>query len=595
MLTTIKITCMRLNLIILLGLNLLLNPAQATNSQIISLDFQRTQQGSAKVLLGFNKQPLYPQLERTQQGLRLNFAATRINTDLINLYDTNDFATQVTHLDIKQTGAQVEILLAITGTFSYLITQQGQELQLEITPTSPAPITQRSANQGKTVEHYTGELVSLSYHDLPLRSILAELANFLGLSLVVGDSVNGHITLELNSVPSDQALDLVLISQGLASRQQGKVLLVAPAEELIKLEERQHQARIAAANAGDLEESFIKVRYAQAKDIYNFILGANNHPTQPNTTLGAGLITSSNITSEGNQTTAPTKFLSNRGQILVDERTNTLYVRDTPEQITRVQQLVATLDVPIEQVMIEARIVIARNGVSDALGVTWGITKGQNSSSTAETTRTAASNRVTSTKELIASRATSTQFNPDTGFNFGLVSRSLLLDLELAALETENKSEVISQPKVITANRTKAIIRSGEEIPYSSTNTDGERTTNFRQAELRLEVTPQIVGDGRIFLDLQVNNDSKGEETADAGPTINTNAVETQVLVNDGETLVIGGIFTSQNLSYEAKVPFLGDLPLLGWLFRRTFSSQEKVELLVFITPKMLTITWEPN
>jgi len=370
-------------------------------------------------------------------------------------------------------------------------------------------------------------------------------------------------------------------------------LLVAPAQDLINLEEQQHKARQSAIKVSPLEDAFIKIRYADATALQTFILGDQVEAAPPSG-IGAGLLgnlplPNFNQEEEEASTLTTRRFLSDRGHLLVDNRTNTLYVRDTAEQVNRIKEIVKTLDVPVDQVMIEARIVVARTGVGEELGVSWGV---RSSPTTGlgqfNTERSTTRGGLENENFLQSDRGTSIDFNPATGANFGFVSSKLLLDLELAALETENRSEIISQPKVITSNRNKAVIRSGEEIPYTSVDSDGERTTDFRQAELRLEVTPQIVGDGRIFLNLQVNNDSKGEETATAGPTINTNAVETQVLVNNGETIVIGGIFTSQKLEGETKVPFLGDIPFIGWLFRSSYSNQEKVELLVFITPRML-------
>lgn len=552
-----------------------INTSQINNIELVGIDFQRTQQGNARVLIDFTKTPQLPEVEKTAQGLRLKFTATNIHNKLINLYDTNDFATQVNQLEFFQIGAMAELIIQIDGEFNYLLNTKNNQLQIEITKRTQQP-------------RYTGELISLSYHDLPLRSVLVELANFLGLNLIADDSIQGNITLHLEDVPSDQALAVLLISQGLASRQQGKILLIAPAKKLLELEEQQQRITQSTSSVSPLEDAFIKVNYADAKAIQFFILG--DQKTRPLQASNQGLVLVPSPTTQHLPDPENTRrFLSDRGHLLVDERTNTLYVRDIAEQVNRVKEVVKTLDVPVTQVMIEARIVVARTGVSDELGVSWGIRHAATPAASAfQTNQNTSRGGLNDTNQLISSKGSSLSFNPATGANFGFISNNLLLDLELAALASENRSEIISQPKVITSNRHKAVIRSGEEIPYSSVDKDGERITNFRQAELRLEVTPQVVGDGRIFLTLQVNNDSKGKETINSGPTINTNAVETQVLVNNGETIVIGGIFTSQKLEGEVKVPLLGDLPLIGWLFRRTFSSQEKVELLVFITPRMI-------
>lgn len=587
----------RLIIATLFGVLLLLPlPVMANEAKLIAIDFQRTYQGNARILLDFTAPPQLPLVEQLEQGLHLKFLTTDINQNLINLYDTNDFATLVKHLELFQIGKQAELMVKVDNEFSYLLNVRDNQLQIELAEKNKLTNTNNTNGEGSFFQ-YTGDLISLSYHNIPVRELLAELAAFLNLNLIASDQITGNITLQLEGIPSDQALDLVLISQGLASRQQGKVLLIAPAEDLIKLEEQQLQATHSATNTGPLEDAFIKIRYADAKDLQTFILGDKKTNQQQPPSLAAGLLGNLSLPQTSQETVDTTRrFLSDRGHLLVDDRTNTLYVRDTAEQVKRIQAIVEMLDVAVDQVMIEARIVVARTGVSEELGVSWGIRSSPTAGvSKFQTDRTTTSGRLINDNSLVTSRGTSIDFNPASGVNFGFVSNKLLLDLELAALETENRSEVISQPKVITSNRNKAVIRSGEEIPYTSIDSEGVRTTNFRQAELRLEVTPQIVGDGRIFLTLQVNNDSKGEETKDSGPTINTNAVETQVLVNNGETIVIGGIFTSQKLESESKVPFLGDIPFIGWLFSRSFSSHEKVELLVFITPRMINNTLVRN
>lgn len=435
--------------------------------------------------------------------------------------------------------------------------------------------------QAATASSAAQGLVSLSYQDLPVRQALVELAKFLEVDLLVAESVTGNLTLQLNQVPVTEVLELLLLSQGLSSWQQGRVLLVAPAAELNLWQAQQKQSQALATRLDSWAEVFLPLRYAQAKEVQRFILGAATDLVSANFALGE------------TQDTAIKGLarMPEQGYVLADERTNSLYLRAYPQELERLQQLVAALDVPVEQVMIEARIVVARSGVSQELGVSWGVNAAR--SNTAETSyfdlnRSLVRGSLTSRQGLIASQGAGLHLQPGAGINFGFVSDNFLLDLELATLATENKSRVVSQPKVVTSNLSKAVIRSGEEIPYSSTNAEGERTTNFRQAELRLEVTPQLVGTDQIFLDLQVNNDSQGTTTTDAGPTINTNAVTTRVLVKDGATLVIGGIFTQQKLEGEVKLPWLGDLPWLGWLFKRTFTSQEKVELLVFVTPRRL-------
>ncbi|WP_177247053.1 type IV pilus secretin PilQ [Marinospirillum alkaliphilum] len=559
--------------------------ALASERVLIGLDFQRTLQDSSRLVLQFSEPAPLPEAIQNRQGLLLRLVGTEIRADLQNIYDTSDFATLVTSIQLEQRGRIAEIQLDARGEYSYVLNQAENQLMIELAPT-PVKTTETAAGPRF---RYTGEKISLNYQDIPVRQLLGQLADFLGLNLIASDSVTGNITLLLNDVPSDQALDIILTTKGLASRQQGNVLLVAPAAQLVALEEEQQRATQSAEVSVPLEDAFIRISYTRAADIHRFIMG--DQQSSPSATVLSGLSSTSEVSPATLATTR--RFMSSRGHLLVDERTNTLYVRDTPEQVARIRDIVQTLDIPVQQVMIEARIVVARSGVSNELGVSWGASRATGSARAGNLTteRTRSLGAMDNEQSLNSNRGGTIDFNPSSGVNFGFVSNNLILDLELAALETENRSEIISQPRVITSDRVKAVIRSGEEIPYETVNADGERATAFRQAELRLEVTPNIVSNGRIFLELQVNNDSKGEETLRAGPTINTNAVETQVLVNNGETLVIGGIFTSQQLNAVAKTPFFGDLPLVGWLFRRSFSSNEKVELLVFITPRLINDT----
>jgi len=561
---------------------------QADQLTLQDLDFQRSAQGNALLLLEFSGSPTLPETQETSGGLDLHFLNTRVPEDLRHLYSTQDFATLVSSLSLDQEGDQAVISLGVDKPYSYTLHSQDSQLQIEIAEKTGHQAAETRA-QGRRFQ-YTGEPMSLSYQDIPVRQLLKELANFLDLNLIAGESVQGNITLQLQEVPSDQALDLILTTQNLASRQLGNVLLVAPSEELVALEQQQFEARQSELATEPLVDEFIRVHFAKAEDLRDFIMGdraANATQTRP-TSLAAGLF-NQDMQPEPASSNGTSRFLSDRGHLMVDRRTNQLYVRDTSEYVERVRNIVETLDIPVDQIMIEARIVVARTGVSDELGVTWGASRsagGTTSGFVSERGRIGPGERTEFESTGGGRRGGSLDFNPQTGIGFGFVNGNFLLDLELAALETENRSEIISQPKVITSDRKQATIRSGEQIPYRKVE-DGTVSVEFQNAELLLEVTPQITNDGRILMDLQINNDSKGEQTPD-GFTINSNSVQTQVLASNGETIVIGGIFTSQTLEATTKTPLLGDIPLLGWLFRRSFQSQEKVELLVFITPRML-------
>lgn len=559
----------------------LLMPSHALASErvLTGLDFQRTLHDSSRLILEFSEPAPIPEATQVRQGLLLRLVGTEIREDLQNTYDTSDFATLVTSVHLEQRGRIAEIQLDAKAEYSYMINQSGNLLMIELTP---PPVRAAETASGPRFR-YTGEKISLNYQDIPVRQLLGQLAEFLGLNLVASDNVTGNITLNLNETPSDQALDIILTTKGLASRQQGNVLLVAPATQLVTLEKELIDAQQSAEVRAPLEDAFIRINYARAVDIHRFILGDQSASSTPLASF-PGTSTQGSLSS----LSATRRFLSDRGHLLVDDRTNTLYVRDIPEQIGRVRDIVRTLDVPVEQVMIEARIVLARTGVSNDLGVSWGLGSPQGRSGNFDVSNPALNQTGNRGLAIDFSRGND---NRSAGIGFGYVNNNVLLDLELAALEASNRSEVISQPRVVTSDRTAAVIRSGQEIPYVTVNANGERETSFRQAELRLEVVPNIVHNGQMVLELKVNNDSRGDPTPTGELTIDTNAIETQVLVNDGQTLVIGGIFTSVQEQEQWKTPFFGDIPLIGWLFRRSFSRNEKVELMVFITPRLINDT----
>ncbi|WP_114417322.1 type IV pilus secretin PilQ [Marinospirillum perlucidum] len=564
----------------------------AAQQTLSNLDFQRSADNQARLFLEFSQAPSLPQTQRTETGLALYFANAQVEEQLRHLYDAADFNTQVMTISLDQEGSGARVQLEIEGNYSYSLHRQQNQLRLDISPQEGQSTQERNPGGSNLSGYqYTGEPMSFSYQDIPVRQLLKEMADFLDLNLIAGEEVTGNITLQLEDVPSDQALDLVLTTHNLASRQVGNVLLVAPADRLVELEQQQFAARQSEEAVEPLVDDFIRVHFASATQLRDFILGEQEAPTAqpPATSLAQTLMGQGLLNSDAESNTNNRRFLSERGHLMVDQRTNQVYVRDTAEHVERVRSIIEALDIPVDQVMIEARIVVARTGVSDELGVTWGASDSSGSPTSsvlAERARLGPDARYEFEGAVSGTEGTTLEFNPQNGIGFGFVNENFLLDLELAALETENRSEIISQPKVITSDRVTATIRSGEQIPYRKVE-DGSVTVEFQNAELALEVTPQITNDGRILMELQINNDSKGEETAD-GYTINSNSVTTQVLADNGQTLVIGGIFTSQTLEAEAKTPILGDIPLLGLLFRRSFQQQEKVELLVFITPRVL-------
>lgn len=430
---------------------------------------------------------------------------------------------------------------------------------------------------------YVGERITLNFQDIEVRSVLAIIADVTGLNLVASDGVQGRVTLNLEDVPWDQALDLVLESHGLSSRQEGNVIVVAPSAELARREQLEIQSREQWESLAPLETEYIPLNYAKAANIAALLRGGDE---------GFGLLTE-------------------RGRVAVDPRTNTLLLQDTAEQIVSILSTLDRLDVAVRQVQIEARIVIASDSASRELGINWGISSPRGNGRFDLGGASQGRPRVTYGDGFSGQRESRGEYtggadgpsgesfrsgglavdlgsaNPMTRFGFGYLSGDILLDLELRALESEGKSYTISQPRVITVNQRLALIKQGQERAYVASDGDSV-STEFKEAVLSLEVTPQITPDDRIVMDVAITNDTFGDFRTGEEPPINKNEIQTQVLVDNGQTVVLGGILQTEEIESLAKTPFLGDLPVLGRLFRYTQQSNEKVELLVFITPRIL-------
>lgn len=419
-----------------------------------------------------------------------------------------------------------------------------------------------AAAQSVSHAHYSGERISLHFQDIEVRTVLSIIAEVAGLNLVASDGVTGRVTLSLDAVPWDQVLDLVLDSHGLESRRQGSVILVAPVGELAERERRELAAREQREALAPLASAHVQVRYAQAEELAQLLRGER----------GGGLLTE-------------------RGRVAVDPRTNTLLIQEASAHLERVMRTLERLDVPVKQVQIEARIVIAGETASRELGVNWGLSGPPGGRF--DLFGASEGRPISGLGGLVVDLGGGGRGSGMTGFAFGYLSGDILLDLELRALESEGRSHTISQPRVITANRRMAVIKQGQERAYREAAASGAASVDFKEAVLSLEVTPQITPDQRIIMDLRITNDTFGEPEIPGGePPIHKNEIATQVLVDDGETVVLGGILTTEQLHHLAKTPFLGDLPVLGHLFRYTQQRNEKVELLVFITPRILDDAW---
>ena len=523
----------------------------STLPRIRDLDFRRGPNGESRFVLELERPDTDFQLSEPEpHALKLELKQSLLPKALRRILDVADFATPVQQISARQQDDNVSLEFRLRGDYSYMAYQTGRTLTLDVTPLS----AEEKARQLKEKYPFTGKKLSLNFQNIDVRAVLQIIAETTGLNLVTSDSVQGTVTLRLVQVPWDQALQLVMDSKGLASRRSGNVLMVAPAEELAERERKELISRQENLDLAKLQSEFIQIKYAKASEIAAILNGEDS---------AGGL-------------------LSKRGRALVDERTNTLLLQDIPSSLEAIRSVISKLDIPVQQVLIEARIVIARSNLSSDLGVRW--TGGGDAAITGSA---AAANSGLAVD--LASGGSYASVNPSTGsFALGYADSDVLVDMELAALASEGKGEIISQPKVITANKRKALIKSGKQIPYREESSSGGTKIAFKDAVLALEVTPQITPDEHIIMDLKISQDALGNQEYDGAPAIDTNAIETQVLVNDGETIVLGGIYTSESFEQNFKVPLLGDIPLLGALFRRSENLQEKVELLIFITPRLI-------
>ena len=527
--------------------------------QVENIDFRRGADGAGRLMVTFDREGVEANVrEGGPDQVLVDLRDVAIPDSLNQVYDVTDFATPITRITPRANQGSTQLAIATQGAYAMISSQSGRTLTVEVQPAS-----QESEPSQATGERFNGERLSLNFQDIEVRSVLATLAEFTGLNLVASDSVTGRVTLNLNDVPWDQALELILQSQGLSSREQGNVIVVAPASELADLERQELEARNQRETLSPLVTEFIEIKYARAEDLAQLLRGGEGD--------GFGLLTE-------------------RGRVSIDNRTNTLLVQDTADQVRDIVRTIDRLDVAVRQVQIEARIVIARDTASRELGINWGMSstrgfqEGDDGTFSRRDINPNGINRAQGGLAVDLGAAT----GPGTGFSFGYLSGDILLDLELRALESEGKSQTISQPRIITANQRTARISQGEERAFQSVDGNDNPDTEFKEAELSLEVTPQITPDNRIIMDLVIKNDSFRESEFGGEPPIDTNQIETQVLVDNGQTVVLGGILTTEELRQIAKTPLLGDIPLLGRLFRYTEESNEKVELLVFITPRLL-------
>ncbi|WP_420914108.1 type IV pilus secretin PilQ [Acinetobacter lwoffii] len=569
-------------------------PVQQQSAQGISnIGFQRGAQGEGQVVIDLlgNNTPVDVQQQGTKVIVRT--LGSKIPAHLTRRLNVNDFATPVSSVDaVNQNGSGV-ITIQSAESYEYMAYQTDNKLTISLKRPEA-----KSSLRPKTVA-YSGKKISLDFQDIEVRRVLQLLADFTDINMVAADSVQGNITLRLKEVPWDQALDIVLKTKNLDKRRNGNVIWIAPVAELIKAEEEEAKAIKQSVALAPIQTEYMQLSYAKAADIEKLI--TQNKSAQNSTN-------SSNSSSNTTNSEDKESLLSSRGSVSVDARTNTIIVNDTQPFIDKIRNMVDLLDVQVKQVMVEARIVRATTDFTKEMGVKWGIL----------------SQGVTNNNHLLVGGSDTTlwdlrtpeldeelggwkyeiqrpdNLNVDLGVTspgasriaFGLISLSdFMLDLELSALQADGYGEVISTPKVLTADKQKATVASGSQIPYQSAEGGGANavsTTEFIDATLSLDVTPSITPDGKVQMELNITSDSPGNPTPTGQLTINKNQINTNVLVDNGETVVLGGIFEQETRNAQTKVPFLGDIPYVGRLFRKDLKSDNKRELLIFVTPRIV-------
>src|SRR5437762_3253302 len=547
--------------------------------ELRAIDFRRSTDGAGRVIVRLSDPHMHVNLHQIGDQVVVDFSDASVPANLMRRYDASDFGTPIRGFDVTRVGNGSRISITASGDYEQLAYQSDDQYVVEIAP------RRKAANAQEERPVYTGERLTLNFQDIETRAVLQLLADASGQNIVVSDSVSGNVTLRLQNVPWDQALDIVLRTKGLDKRRQDNVIIVAPQAELASREKAELAARKDVQELAPLRSEYLQVNYAKAQDMAALI------KTQTNS------------------------LLSTRGSVAVDDRTNTLLLQDTADRLADVRRLVATLDIPVRQVLIEARIVIVNNDFERSLGARFGLTNYQKYGSTGlvTTTGTAAGTDLAIGSALtnVASTGSIYPVSVPTGSSatnrynvnlpvtsaagtiaLGILGNNFIVDLELSAAQAETQANIISSPRVITANQKEAIIEQGVEIPYQQSASSGATTIQFKKAVLSLKVKPQITPDNRIILDLDVKDDAVGTVAVTSGgvnvPSIDTREITTQVLVNDGQTVVLGGILSTTQREDDTKVPYLGDIPVLGHLFKNTIHKDDKDELMIFITPKIV-------
>ncbi len=525
-------------------------------NSVQSIDFRKGQNNEGQIFVYLDDSMVAVDVSDRLGKIYVEFHNTKIIDDLIYKLDVTDFGTLVTGIETFREGRNARLVIDINKNFTFKHQQQNNIFSLTVKEEIKKPSYLGDSSD------FNGKAISLNFQDIPVRTVLQIIADYNGFNLVTSDTVSGNITLRLDGVPWDQALDILLKVKGLDKRMEGNILMVAPSDELAAREARDLKAKQQVADLAPLYSEYVQVNYAKALDFANLIKNED------------------------------TSILSSRGSVTVDERTNTLLIRDTAKSIEDIKRMISVLDIPVRQVVIESRMVTVKDNINEELGIRWGVTNtdGRTSSSGNLTAADAAgSGLAASISDRMNVNLPVTNPAGSVAFQVARLANGTILDLELSALEKENKGEIIASPRITTANQKQAYIEQGVEIPYQEAASSGATATQFKKAVLSLTVTPHITPDDRIILDLVVTQDTVSTVQNGSAPAIDTQRIGTQVLVNNGETIVLGGIYQQQVISTVSKVPVLGDVPYFGWLFRNKNNFNEKKELLIFVTPRIVT------
>ncbi len=538
--------------------------------QINHLNFRGIEKQGGRVVIDVSDSSIPIDVTQVGKELVVNFLNTKITPNLMKRFDVADFHSPAQLITLQQQGRDVRMTVLNKGDYGHYVYQVNKQFMLDV-----FPLTAEEVQQAKLKKQvFSGKRISLNFQNINIRAVLQILADFTGINMVVNDKVNGDITLRLNDLPWDQALDIILTTQGLDKRRDGNVMLIDTKEHFGLLEKQQLESQQSIQKLEPIRSDLLQINYAKATDIALLIKDKAN------------------------------SLLSDKGKISVDVRTNTIWIQDTGTKIEEVRELIKQLDIPVRQVLIEARIVEINKDYAQDLGIRWGVSKPTHLSGTLNGANQLSqgvppafvespiprelqpySERLN--LDLVANPASLLQ--PATiGIALAKLGDGILLDLELSALESEGRAELISSPRLITTNQQSAVIESGEEIPYQQSTSSGATAVSFKKAVLSLKVTPQITPDNKILMDLQINQDRRGPET-NGVPAIITKEIQTNVLVNNGQTIVLGGIYKQGKNKQLHRIPFLGQLPVIGVFFRNKRIEIENEELLIFITPRIIT------